>query len=184
MGFFVYLVGGHRLPSHRIHPLPRSSPSSNVLRFSERRRLQLQSPPPMMRTIALFFACLCLILAGCSPHPSPSGDSTPFSSASTDSANLLPVKVAGKWGYINDKGQLVINPQFDYAQPFFEGRAVVCIGKPCDSFAKPGDSRYGYIGTTGKIIVTPQYQEASSFSEGLAAVCVGDGCGGNDKLAT
>lgn len=125
----------------------------------------------------------CLTLSGCQnsqtgPQSQGSGlsaaDSTPI---------LLPVKVSGKWGYVNGTGQLVINPQFDYAEEFHEGRAVVCLGKPCDvwdtystSPTTPNSSLWGFIDASGKVVVTPQYAEASAFNEGLAAVCTGD-CG-------
>lgn len=33
---------------------------------------------------------------------------------------LLPVKVSRKWGFVNDSGQLVINPQFDATEEFNE----------------------------------------------------------------
>jgi hypothetical protein len=102
------------------------------------------------------------------------GDSTP---------TLLPVKVSGKWGYANASGQLVINPQFDYADDFHEGRALICLGKPCDFWdaysttpTTPNNSLWGFIDGSGKVVITPQYPEASAFSEGLAAVCTGD-CG-------
>jgi hypothetical protein len=124
----------------------------------------------------------CLALSGCNN----SQQSTPSSSSAspTDSSPiLLPVKVSGKWGYINGTGQLVINPQFDYAQEFREGRALVCLGKPCDfwdaysnSPTVPNSSLWGFIDTSGKVVITPQYPEATDFYEGLAVVCTGD-CG-------
>ena len=47
---------------------------------------------------------------------------------------LLPVNVNGQFGYINTSGQVVIAPQFDSAQEFSEGLAVVgkkeCDGSP------------------------------------------------------
>src|ERR1700687_4602755 len=38
---------------------------------------------------------------------------------------LFPVKVNGKYGYINKSGQMAIQPQFDRAEPFYEGYAPV-----------------------------------------------------------
>jgi hypothetical protein len=121
----------------------------------------------------LFVSCLTLL--GCqssqksttSPSTGLLPDSTPI---------LLPVKVSGKWGYANGSGQLVITPQFDDAQEFHEGRAEICLGKPCDWFQTTGEARWGFIDTSGKVVITPQYASETAFSEGLAAVCAGD-CG-------
>lgn len=132
----------------------------------------------MMRTI-IFSSCVsCLVLAGCSRNAPGTTTGTPNSSEG-DGTVLLPVKVSGKWGYANGRGKLVINPQFDAAEEFHEGRAAVCLGKPCDWWASPGDSRWGYIDASGKVVITPQYASASSFSEGLASVCTGD-CTGSE----
>lgn len=38
---------------------------------------------------------------------------------------LLPIQQGGKWGYINRSGEVVIKPQFDSAEPFAEGLALV-----------------------------------------------------------
>jgi hypothetical protein len=123
------------------------------------------------------------MLAGCSQNSQSTGplsNSGASGKLSEDSTPiLLPVKVSGKWGYVNGSGQMVINPQFDYAEEFHEGRARVCLGSPCswwDSF--PNSSRWGYIDTSGKMVITPQYGTASEFSEGLASVCTGD-CSSN-----
>ena len=45
------------------------------------------------------------------------------------SEGLANVKINGKWGYINTKGEEVIPCQYDAANPFSEGVAVVIIGK-------------------------------------------------------
>jgi hypothetical protein len=131
---------------------------------------------------------ICLTLVGCS-QKAPSTSAANAMSSSVDSTPiLLPVKVAGKWGYVNGSGQLVINPQFDSAEEFHEGRALVCLGKPCDwwdtystSPTTPNNSLWGFIDTSGKVVITPQYPEASAFSEGLASVCAGD-CSSNPTL--
>jgi hypothetical protein len=88
----------------------------------------------------------------------------------------------GKWGYVNDDHCWVIEPQFDFAQPFSEGLAEVKI-----------TDDWGYIDKTGSIVIPPQFSDydgnidtlketrpplhiingTMSFSEGLAAVQVG-----------
>jgi serine/threonine protein kinase/predicted DNA-binding WGR domain protein len=83
---------------------------------------------------------------------------------------LLPVKVDGKWGYIDKTGQVVIQPQFDEAKIFSEGLTAVRIG-----------SKWGYINQTGQVIIQPQFDSAGKFYEGLLAVEIGDNWGYIDK---
>ncbi|MHB1238629.1 MAG: WG repeat-containing protein, partial [Gallionella sp.] len=71
---------------------------------------------------------------------------------------------SGKSGYIDKTGEMVINPQFDYATNFSEGLAAVCInGSGC-----------GYIDKTGTIVVSLTFSEADPFQDGLARVRVGN----------
>ena len=76
---------------------------------------------------------------------------------------LACVKIGDKNGYINQEGEIVINPQFDYARDFSEGLACVKIG-----------DKYGYINQEGEIVINPQFDYARDFSEGLACVKIGD----------
>ncbi|HWN41535.1 MAG TPA: WG repeat-containing protein, partial [Thermoanaerobaculia bacterium] len=64
-----------------------------------------------------------------------------------------------KWGFIDDTGKFVINPQFDRAGNFSEGLASVLIG-----------DRAGFVDREGKLVINPQYDAMSSFSGGLALV--------------
>ena len=67
----------------------------------------------------------------------------------------------GKYGYIDSKGKIVVQPQFDEADEFSEGLAPIRIG-----------DKWGYIDPTSRIVIPPQYARAGEFSEGLAAVGV------------
>lgn len=88
-------------------------------------------------------------------------------------SDLFVIRQDGKWGYMNRKGQVVIQPQFAWASWIFsEGLAEACL---------ENKNKCGYIDKTGKFIISPQFQEAFRFSEGLAAVKVGDKIGYVDK---
>ena len=81
----------------------------------------------------------------------------------------------GKYGYINIDGNVIITPQFDYAESFSEGLALVKVDEKC-----------GFIDKKGTIVITPQfdYWGTASFSEGLACVKVDGKCGFIDKKGT
>lgn len=73
--------------------------------------------------------------------------------------NLAPRDVKGKWGYINKKAEVIIEPHYERAGNFCEGLAVVRLNK-----------KYGYITTDGTMVIEPQFDEEDSFSEGLARI--------------
>ena len=74
---------------------------------------------------------------------------------------LFPVRVEGKYGYIDKKGKLVIQPQFSGASRFSEGLAAVQMQRA---------GRVGYIDETGNLVIPLQFDLADPFSEGLAAI--------------
>jgi hypothetical protein len=69
--------------------------------------------------------------------------------------------LAGKWGYVDLAGQIVIAPKFRYAGDFDHGMAVVNL-----------NDKYFFINRKGDRI-TPEFDGAFEFSEGLAAVVIG-----------
>ncbi len=74
---------------------------------------------------------------------------------------LLPVRVNGKWGFINQTGRIVIRPRFSVATDFSEGRAWV----------RDENTWFYLIDETGKAVLAGQYYRyADRFSEGVAAV--------------
>jgi hypothetical protein len=76
----------------------------------------------------------------------------------------------GKWGFINNLGNWVINPKFDYVNSFSEGFAPVRIS-----------NRWGYIDTLGNIKIPLEYEEAFIFTNGLACVKINGKYGCIDK---
>lgn len=64
-----------------------------------------------------------------------------------------------RWGYIDETGATVIEPQFDEAREFAAGLAAVRI-----------HDKWGFVDPAGELQVTPLYEAAGDFNEGLAAV--------------
>ena len=83
--------------------------------------------------------------------------------------DLFSIDRNGVWGFINDAGQIVIEPVFEQVSYFSEGVAAVRL-----------NGKYGYIDKTGKTIIQPQFDYAFGFREGLAWV-QGDQSGFIDK---
>lgn len=77
---------------------------------------------------------------------------------------------AGKWGYKNEAGNVVIEPQFDEAYNFSEGLAAV-----------EQHEKVGFINTAGELVIPYRYDTVCSFSEGLASVTLDDKCAYIDK---
>ncbi len=87
--------------------------------------------------------------------------------------NLSPATGAIKaenYGFVNEKGLLVVKPQYSEVKNFSQGLAAVKL-----------DDKWGYIDKTGKQLVLPQYSEVKNFSQGLAAVKLDDKWGYIDK---
>lgn len=109
-----------------------------------------------------------------------------------------------KYGFINSKGDILVEPVYDDASEFSEGLACVAIGDMYGYIDQKGEiaiepkfenawsfhqgrakieieDHYGYIDKTGKIIIEPQFPRAENFSEGLAVVKIEDKYGYIDK---
>lgn len=96
----------------------------------------------------------------------------------TSTAKLYPARKDGKWGYIGKSGDWKIKPKFNYAKPFFQGRATVNI-LPSTTFDNK-DSKWGIINKKGNFVVKPSYYSTSAsavpsspighYSQGLAPV--------------
>ena len=79
--------------------------------------------------------------------------------------NLFAVKVGEKIGFIDRNGKVIVEPQFQGARDFVEGRANVAVS---------GEKyKEGFIDENGKLVINPQFDATRDFSEGLAAVGIG-----------
>ncbi|MGD9560770.1 MAG: WG repeat-containing protein [Pyrinomonadaceae bacterium] len=83
------------------------------------------------------------------------------------SDRLVPFEENGQWGYLDQSGAIILEPQFSlanhgYSNNFSNGLAVVCQNSKC-----------GYIDESGKYVIKPIFDWAGHFYEGLAIARVG-----------
>lgn len=109
------------------------------------------------------------------------------------SEGLAVVNNNGRYGFINDRGDVVIDFQYDSAQDFSEGLATVqinntsgainsrgvivfksefeWIGRFSEGLASVKSGKlYGFIGKDGKIAIKPRFENTKPFSSGFASV--------------
>jgi len=117
-----------------------------------------------------------------------------FFSASNAQSYLAAVKVYYDWGFVDEKGEWFIEPQFEGAKSFIEDIALVKVdgqwhylnlNKEIISENKPykvkhhfseglarviENNRWGYIDKTGEYVIPPKFTKALDFKNGLAPV--------------
>ena len=81
---------------------------------------------------------------------------------SQNAKTLFPVEKDDKWGFIDRTGKIVIPLQFDSANDFHEGLALVTA-----------NGKKLFIDGSGRVVIKPQFDIVDDFSEGLAAVNIG-----------
>jgi hypothetical protein len=91
------------------------------------------------------------------PEPSP------LHYATGEPGELIPFRKNGLTGYLNVKGEVVIEPQFHVGSAFSEGLARACK-----------DKLFGFIDQRGEWVIPPAFEYAGDFSEGLAGVSLGE----------
>lgn len=117
-----------------------------------------------VKILLVVFAILSAVyLPSCNSAINPLGNK--------ETPNLFPIYQNGKFGYINRKGEVVIQPQFARVGFFSEGLAAACLEY----------GKCGFIDATGKFVVNPQFEYAANFSEGLAVVIIEKKVGYIDK---
>ncbi|MDH6355045.1 hypothetical protein M2132_001382 [Dysgonomonas sp. PH5-45] len=107
----------------------------------------------------------------------------------TTAEGLRIVQVNDKWGYVNDEDSIIIEPIYDYAQPFKNGIAKVarnnCWGlidtannivtplvydfilkSECDGLRRVRrDGKWGLLNAQNELIVAPQYDQMKPFGQ-------------------
>jgi len=73
-------------------------------------------------------------------------------------------KMEGKYGYIDENGRVVIKPEFNMAQAFSQGRAIV------NTSYNGIINKYGLIDKAGNYKIKPEYNDISLLGENKAAV--------------
>ena len=73
------------------------------------------------------------------------------------SENFAPVKLNGKWGFVDANGKEVISCKYDDVIRFSESLAGVKT-----------NGKWGFINKAGKEVVSCKYDEVMIFSEGFA----------------
>ncbi len=106
------------------------------------------------------FRNLCLALVVCLASSLVAGGDDAAASGDV----LRPIEAGKKWGYVDGKGVVAIEPQFRDAGEFHDGRAAVNV-----------DGKWGYIDEKGQVAVAAEYSEAGAFVDGVAVVEKKDG---------
>lgn len=74
----------------------------------------------------------------------------------------LPVNIRNQWGLINQSGELIVNPRFDWTDYMFDGLVRVEL-----------DGRTGFIDIEGEWVIDPIFRYADRYAEGAAIVSDG-----------
>ncbi len=75
-----------------------------------------------------------------------------------------------KYGYIDEKGRIIVAPKYDLAYDLNEGMAAFRL-----------NGKYGYVDQKGREIIPPKYDQTWKFIGGYAAVRLDEKYGFVDK---
>ena len=93
---------------------------------------------------------------------------------------LYPIRVNGKWGYMNSKKEVVIDCKFDKAEDFNDGFAIV-ERRVTDEGEYSTRTLIGFIDEKGMMLMDINYYRALPFSDDIALVMKDDKYGYIDK---
>lgn len=98
---------------------------------------------------------------------------TPFDEAWSFKENRALVRFGGRFGFVDNTGEVTIRPQFTYASDFSEKLAVVREEEYRLGFVPP----CGFIDESGNTVLSPRFYRAVSFEDGLCLVTTKDSIG-------
>jgi len=78
-----------------------------------------------------------------------------------------------KIGFYDPAGNIAIPALYDFAFPFSEGLAIVCMGcnrKKMGEHSSISSGKWGFINKEGKLVIPLQYEAARPFTDGRAEV--------------
>lgn len=78
---------------------------------------------------------------------------------------MAAIYAKGKYGFINEKMEVVVEPRYDIYKDFNEGFAVVG-----EQMSGSYDSAYGFIDKEGNWLVEPSFTDAECFKKDMAKV--------------
>jgi hypothetical protein len=100
----------------------------------------------------------------------------PYHFADDFSEGLAGVAIDNKYGFINRRGEVVVQPRFDLRKEGRHPRYTVSSGRFSEGLACVAlGGLYGYIDKSGEFVIPPQFAVAQDFSEGLAWAVSRDG---------
>lgn len=83
----------------------------------------------------------------------------------------------GLFGFFDTTGAIVIEPSYDFAQPFSNGVAAVCTGcslRTVDEHTEVAGGLWGFADTTGTVIVSVEYERVRQDGKGLQGLRNGE----------
>lgn len=84
------------------------------------------------------------------------------------------IKKDGKFGFMNEEGRIVIQPQFDGVGRFQDGQANIAVldkkAYMSGNSYSPDQYKFGFIDKKGKISIEPHFDGAKHFSGAMAGV--------------
>lgn len=79
------------------------------------------------------------------------------------SATYAAVKISGRWGFVDQEGTVVIEPQYEEARSFSNGLAAV-----------KQKGKWGFIDQNGTMVLQPEFEDARDFNSSGCAFVRGD----------